>query len=126
VTTTTQSAVPCIECGTRWGAIPRNQCRPWRARGYCRNCYQQHYARGDFDHNIGLIGGGGGGYSPSATPEYVIWHTPEGERQTQSLPFRADYDRAAVISEAEAFAAEWLAKHPQYLAKWRADEAAAA
>jgi hypothetical protein len=115
----TQTAEPCIQCGTTGGALNGNQHKPWRARQLCRACYMGGYNAGAYLNDS---------YTVRAynNPEHMLWHTPMGDRQPHALPFAADYDRVAVIAEAEDFAARWLASHPAYLAKWSPQEAAAA
>jgi hypothetical protein len=121
---TTPPAAPCVECGSTGGYIPKDQNRPLRRRGLCSRCYDHHWnhGSGNVAHHIGYTAC----YPSNAGPEYVIWHTLQGERHAHALPFRDDYSTAAVQAEAEAFAAEWLASHPDYAAKWCPPEVEAA
>lgn len=113
-----QTAATCLECGTRGGSFEQNRNRPWRCRGYCRRCYYRLYARGEFTGDLRRTANGNDAYPPNVSREYVMCHTVNGERHAHPLPFRADYCRATVEAEAEAFAAAWLAAHPEHAAKY--------
>jgi hypothetical protein len=116
--TTTPTADPCRQCGTTGGFIRRDMRRPWRARGYCMACYSHLRNRGIIETDMPRR------LYPSH--EYMLTHAPNGDRHVNSLPFADEYDPLAVRAEAERFAANWLADHPAYVAKWCADEARAA
>ena len=120
----------CVDCSTEGGAQARAEVAPWRCRGLCRNCYWRHYRRGtlrnyrDMDEHDPVVILA---YPYSDAQRLrVLTCDHFGHRQRHALPFAPDYDRAAVIAEAEAFAARWLREHPAYVAKWCADEARAA
>ena len=139
MTTVKSGAAPCADCGTLGGYVRPRESRPGRWRGLCSNCYQHHETAGTLDRFLAYHRDhrkGNRSRADRRAEREAIIAARVALHEARELPAFAGPRPAPVDTKAAAEAAwrsavyqqqadDWLAEHPEYIARWVREESAA-